>query len=201
MVLRGYLTKSPSKTITPSTRASLIAILVALSVSSNYALVWIPNVKFMDLLVFVAGFIAGPLDGAMVGILTWIVYGFLNPYGWVPTILIATTLAETIYGIFGGILRRKSSQAGRAELALLGLLCTFLYDLLTNFVFALTFKIPLTIAFLAGIPFALVHELSNAALFSIVGPELIGFINKIFLPKANDKGTHSSINYERQFDV
>jgi len=102
LVLRGYFTKSASKTLTPSIRVSLIAILVALSVSSNYALVWIPNVKFMDLLVFVAGLIAGPLDGAIVGALSWIVYGFLNPYGWVPTILIATALAETIYGILGG---------------------------------------------------------------------------------------------------
>ncbi|RLG54775.1 MAG: hypothetical protein DRO00_00385 [Thermoproteota archaeon] len=66
------------------------------------------------------------------------------------------------------------------------MLCTLTYDFLTNAVFALTFKIPLTIALLAGIPFALVHELSNAALFSIVGPELIRFINKIFLPKTND---------------
>ena len=186
MVLRGYFTKSASKTLTPSIRASLIAILVALSVSSNYALVWIPNVKFMDLLVFVAGFIAGSLDGAIVGALSWIVYGFLNPYGWVPTILIATVLAETIYGILGGILRRNPSQASRAELALLGLLCTLFYDFITNVAFALTFKIPLTIALLAGIPFALVHELSNAALFSIVGPELIRFINKMLLPKIND---------------
>ncbi len=79
MVLRGYFTKPSSKTINTSIRASLIAVLVALSVSSNYAMVWIPNVKLMDLLVFIGGFISGTLDGALVGALSWVVYGFLNP--------------------------------------------------------------------------------------------------------------------------
>jgi len=88
-------------------------------------------------------------------------------------------------------LRRKSSKVGRTELALIGLLCTLLYDFLTNAVFSLTFNIPLTIAILAGIPFALAHELSNAALFSIVGPELIRFVDR-FLTRTDRQSDLSS---------
>ncbi len=113
MVLREYFTKPVSKTLTPSMRTSLIAALVALSVSSNYALIWIPNVKLMDLLVFVAGFISGPFDGAIVGALSWIVYGFLNPRGWILTILVATTVAEAVYGIAGGFLRKIHIMQGK----------------------------------------------------------------------------------------
>ena len=186
MVLRGHIDKPLAKTLAFSKRTSLIALLVALSVSSNYALIWIPNVKLMDLLVFVAGFVAGPLDGAIVGALSWMVYGFLNPYGWILPIWIATMLSETIYGITGGIIRKNLFRVGKAELALIGLLCTLCYDILTNLAFSLTFNIPLKVALIAGIPFSLAHELSNAVLFSIAGSALIKLIEK-FLQGTRDK--------------
>jgi uncharacterized membrane protein len=65
------------------------------------------NVKFMDLIVFVSGVVFGPLMGASVGVLTWLVYGTLNPYGFSLPILLATCTGESIYGIIGGMLGSK----------------------------------------------------------------------------------------------
>lgn len=49
-------------------KIALIVALVALCVASNYAMISIYNVKFMDLIVFVAGFAFGPFVGATVGV-------------------------------------------------------------------------------------------------------------------------------------
>jgi uncharacterized membrane protein len=142
-----------------------------------------PNVKLMDLFVFVGGFISGPYDGAVIGALSWMVYGLLNPHGWILTILVATIFGEMVYGIAGGIIGKIRSQAGRIELSFLALVCTIFYDFVTNVAFALTFKIPIKMTLLTGIPFSLIHEFSNVVLFFLVGPELIKFIDRVFLSR------------------
>ncbi|MGQ9539448.1 MAG: hypothetical protein ACUVTE_07770 [Candidatus Bathycorpusculaceae bacterium] len=76
----------------------------------NYALVSIPNFKAMDFFVFISGFIFGPLVGASVGILIWLIYGVLNPYGFVFQVWLATMFSEAIYGFWGGILGRKTAS-------------------------------------------------------------------------------------------
>jgi hypothetical protein len=163
-----------------SRKASLIAVTVAACLGSNYALIGVANLKIMDLLVFVSGFIFGPLIGASVGFLVWAVYGVLNPYGFVPQIWIATMLLESIYGVAGGALGKSLSTilpGNRAGLGVLfgaiGFLLTLIYDLITNIAFALTFNVPIIMALIAGIPFAIIHEASNAALFGICSIPLI----------------------------
>ena len=88
-------------------RISLIAMLVSLSVATNYALIGVPNVKIMDFIVFMGGFCLGPLVGASIGIFTWAVYGAINPYGFIPQILLATMFSEAIYGLIGGLLGKN----------------------------------------------------------------------------------------------
>jgi small basic protein len=171
-----------------SKKAGLIAVMVAACLGSNYALIGVANLKIMDLLVFVSGFVFGPLIGASVGVLVWAVYGALNPYGFVPQIWIATMLSESIYGIAGGLLSRPLSAASlpgnKTELSVLfgamGFLLTFIYDLVTNIVFALTFNIPIIAALLAGTPFAIIHEASNAALFGICSIPLITVLERSY---------------------
>jgi uncharacterized membrane protein len=161
-------------TITMNVRkVALITILVALSIATNYALVGVNNVKIMDLIVFVSGFFFGPILGATVGMFSWMIYGIINPYGFVPQIYVATMLAETIYGLLGGLLGRKllTSQINGQDLKLslffgmIGFTSTLIYDLATTVVYALTVEIPLIPAIVMGAPFTLLHELSNTAFF------------------------------------
>jgi len=158
-----------------SRKVSLIAVTVAVSLGSNYILIGFANLKIMDLLVFISGFMFGSLIGASVGVLIWAIYGVLNPYGFVPQIWIATMLSESVYGIIGGILGRslsiESLSSNKTLLSILfgaiGFLLTFIYDLATNIAFALTFNVPLIAALITGIPFAIIHQASNAILFGI----------------------------------
>jgi uncharacterized membrane protein len=85
---------------------SLITILAALCVGGSYALIGLPNIKVMDLVVFVTGFVFGASIGAIIGTLTWIVYGTVNPLGFNLPIWLATIVGEIGFGIVGGILGR-----------------------------------------------------------------------------------------------
>lgn len=182
-------------------KLSFIAVMTALSVSSNYAMIGVPNVKFMDLFVFVSGYCFGILPGMLVGVFTWVVYGTLNPYGFVLPIWIATSLGEGLYGLGGGLSKKFGLEApdlsriGKKEhwicsikIALLGFLLTFLYDLFTNIVSGLTAGYPIPFALIQGIPFAILHGGSNIAFFFWGGTALIMIIQRIPMMRGDKNG-------------
>jgi uncharacterized membrane protein len=147
--------------------------MVALSVATNYAMAGLANVTIMDFIVFVGGLLFGPLVGALTGMFSWLIYGAINPYGFVPQIWIATMCSETVYGLMGGFVGRKLVSALHEGqlfqlslfLGVIGFISTLIYDLATNAVFALVYGIPILAAVVSGTPFALLHELSNVAIF------------------------------------
>jgi hypothetical protein len=168
----------------------MIAVMTAACVATNYLLIGLVNVKFMDLIVFVSGLAFGAVVGSSVGTLTWLVYGTINPYGFSLPILLATSLGETIFGLAGGLFGRLgfidgANLGGRRVLteglkfAALGFLLTFIYDFLTNVVSAYSLGLPLVPVLVAGIPFALLHEVSNAAFFFMGVVPLLSLIRKL----------------------
>jgi len=169
-----------------SKKICVIAITVALCIGSNYALVSIPNFKVMDFFVFISGFVFGPLVGASIGILIWLIYGVMNPYGFVLQVWLATMFSESIYGLIGGLMGKRTASknfySNRFGLSFLfgiaGFFLTLFYDLITNIVYALAFSIPIGIALITGVPFALVHELSNTILFGSCSIPLIVALEK-----------------------
>lgn len=169
--------------------ASIVAALVALCVATNYVLVGVPNVKIMDFLVFIGGFCFGAFAGTLIGALTWTVYGVINPYGFVPQVWLATMFSESIYGVAGGLLRKSLSVTdfnGRyfrlsVFFGAMGFLLTLIYDVITNIAYALTLmeKIPIALVILYGVPFTLLHEISNATIFGVGSIPTITAISKI----------------------
>jgi len=168
-------------------RISLVAILVSLSVATNYVLIGVPNVKIMDFIVFMGGFCLGPFAGASIGIFTWAVYGAINPYGFIPQIWLATMFSEAIYGLIGGLLGKNlaSSNVDNQRLRLsiflgtTGFILTLIYDLITNVVYALTLDLPIIVTVALGAPFAILHELSNAAIFAVGSFPIVKAVGKI----------------------
>jgi hypothetical protein len=163
---------------------SLITVLTALCVGGNYALIGLPNIKIMDLVVFITGFIFGASIGATTGALVWMVYGAINPFGFSFPVWLSTMVGEAVFGIVGGILGRISYKTAEKnfnvfrfslEMGLWGLVLTIIYDLFTNIVFTVVFDVPLVTAIVVGwfIPpfFGILHEASNFILFfSVVYP-------------------------------
>ena len=163
-------------------RTAIAALLASSAIATNYLLIGVVNVKLMDLIVFTAGFLLGAGAGAGVGALTWLVYGTLNPYGFSLPVLGATVLGETLYGLAGGALRGRLGRVGwgpDARLAVVGFLLTFVYDLETNVVSALTAGVPLAVALVGGGAFAVAHEASNAVFFCFGFPPLASSLEKV----------------------
>ena len=109
--------------------------------TTNYALTGIPNIKFFDLMVFVAGYTLGFRRGVIVATGAWLIYGTFNPWGVAgPLLLITMMMSEVVYAMAGAGLRRLASprrlrfvfgwQSLLFAIAAIG--CTLTYDMLTN---------------------------------------------------------------------
>jgi len=169
-------------------KVSIITTLTALCIATNYALLGIHQVKLMDFIVFVGGFYLGPLAGASIGILSWLVYGTINPYGFIPQVWLATMFSEAIYGLIGGLLGKKIAPTNfngvRLRLSIffgtIGFISTLFYDLATNVVWASAFSVPIIVAILCGTPFTIVHQVSNATIFGVSAVPVITVLEKLF---------------------
>ena len=162
---------------------TLVALGTSLALVTNYLLIPAENVKLMDLIVFIVGFVGGPLAGAATGALTWSVYGTINPNGGVfLPVWISTMFGETFYGAVGGFFGRRLSMKAEIQpkfrlnvlFGLVGLCLTFVYDMLTSFAHAFAFGLslspaPFALFLLFSAPFLIAHELSNLAFFSLLG--------------------------------
>jgi len=160
-----------------SRKIAMIVTLSALSTATNYAMVSLYNVKFMDLFAFVAGFCFGPVVGALTGVFSWSVYGPVNPFGFSLPVWVATMLSESLYGIGGALVGKSLGRYGDlrkdgANLAvffgIFGVFLTFAYDLITNIVFGSLNNWSVLYAVVVGfVPFGLLHVLSNALFFGV----------------------------------
>lgn len=158
-------------------KIATMTILTAAAVSTNYLLIGAVNIKLMDLIVFTGGYLHGSLFGTSLGVLIWLVYGTMNPYGFNLPTLIATSLSEALYGIFGGIIRGrvevKRGLNSSLRFGVIGFFLTLIYDIITNVATAWIVGIPVSAALIAGIPFSLLHQVSNTVFFAVGFPPLI----------------------------
>lgn len=146
----------------------------------------IPNVKLMDVFIFIAAFLFGLEVGIGSAISVWLVYGFFNPYGQAdPILLLFLITGECFYAISGALFSRASAARdllnnGRPYkrmsllFGLIGFQATFAFDILTNFG-SWIFKTSslyqaLIIGLITGVPFAIIHETSNIVFFATVVP-------------------------------
>lgn len=180
-----YLTKV---LLMNTVKIAIIATFCALSIGTNYALVGIQNVKLMDMIVFLGGFLFGWAVGASIGMVSWLIYGSLNPYGFDPRIWAACMLAESVYGITGSLLRKAlgstkfTSERFRLSVlfATMGFLPTVLYDLITNAVYAPVYGTSIIFAiFVSGAPLAVLHEGSNFLIFGVCSVPTIAALRKV----------------------
>lgn len=157
---------------------ALFAVLSALCIGIQLAPRF-PSIGFTPLLVFLAGAIFGRLKGAIFGASVMFINGFLSPWGFAGMILPFQMAGMTIVGAAGGIYgqTRKDiyTRETSLETAVLGAILTIIYDLITNFGYAILYlypSLPLLPAVITaigfGAPFTLVAVISNCVIFSIV---------------------------------
>jgi len=187
---------------------ALISVFSALCVVIGYikisSLFSLPNVvEFTAVLVFVSGlmfgWVVGALDGAIsVAIITLIPYPLTSPAAFLfvtPPILLAVMIGlGALYGIVGGILGKrysvkKMSRRMVVELAFLGFLLTFTYDVLGSVGFYLAYSIYYSSVWEAILwtfiptfymPYPpIIHTFTNTVIFALLVPPLVKAIGRL----------------------
>jgi hypothetical protein len=153
-----------------------MALLVAACLTGAYA-PRPPDFEVQTLGIFGAGVLLGARDGALVGVLTMLVYSLLNPYGPAhPLVTVAQLVGQAPAGLAGGAfaalgLHTRSVTVRGAVLAVVALVLTVWFDLMTNVATGLLLG-QMRVVLLQGIPFALWHTGSNVLLFALLGAPL-----------------------------
>jgi len=148
------------------------------------------NVKLMDSIVFATGVVFGYVPGTLVAVLSWLIYGTLNPLGFSAPVLATVVLSEMVYSC-GGHLMGKTSYGRRAGSSVdmnrslvfgsAGLLCTLIYDLATNAVSGLLAYNSIWVGWATmnfPFPLGIIHESSNFLFFASVIPILLKVMAK-----------------------
>lgn len=142
-----------------------------------------PDFEIQTLGIFGAGVLLGSRDGAVVGVLTMLVYSLMNPYGPAhPLVTLAQVLGQAPAGIAGGLfaaagLHGRGVVVRGAALGGLALALTVWFDLVTNVATGLVVG-QMRVVLLQGIPFALWHSVTNVLLFALLGTPLVGVFGR-----------------------
>ncbi|MFW9962634.1 MAG: hypothetical protein ACFFCX_03680 [Candidatus Sifarchaeia archaeon] len=157
---------------------SITAIMTALALVGNYALVAVPNLELGSTVLFVTAYIFGFSMAIWSTLIMSIIFGIINPWGgFIPQIWASQVIGWFYIITVGSIMGREGAGGKRLnpskwELALTGAVVTFIFDQITNIGYSITFGVPLLLAIIAAIPFTILHVVSNSVIFSHAVPIL-----------------------------
>ena len=131
-----------------------------------------PNIEFTSFICFVIGAVYGCVIGSSLGALTMFINGFLSPWGIAGMILPFQMAGMSLFGLAGGIFgklinRGISKTRLSVEAAILGAFFTLMYDLITNFGFAILYGLAFIPILIFGMTFSIVHICCNTLLLGI----------------------------------
>jgi uncharacterized membrane protein len=159
---------------------SYITIFTSLALGFGYLFAYIPNLELVSPTVFLSGILFGLRTGTLVGMLTFFIFGLINPMGMSPVpLLIAQVLVGTFLGLLGGLCHKKKWNKAHIILPL-GILITLISDILTTsagFLFFPT-KESFFAYFVLGLPFVIWHVFTQGIIYGFVLTPTIQKIQK-----------------------
>lgn len=159
--------------MTPLRLLTRIALFAALIYVLSMATAFLPNVKLIFFLVFVAGFLWGAWAGLLVGGIGMGLWTTFNPYGpaGIPVMIaqIVGAAAGGPVGYFFGKLRWRKFPVVLlyVSLALCGIVCTLLFYLPVSLVDAWLYQ-PFWPRMIAGLPWVGFSLVSNLLVFPLL---------------------------------
>ena len=150
-------------------------VLVAVTIVMGWLTLYIPNVELVTAMVFLSGYWCGPWWGMIVGFLGEGLFSLTNPYGMpLPPLLIAQCVGMTFAGLVGGWVRKHLRQENKYHsiitLAVVGLVVTVIFDIITTISFPISMGLPLSMVWyslIGGTIFMAIHGLSNIVIFVV----------------------------------
>ncbi|MHA2359098.1 MAG: hypothetical protein ACXAB5_02400 [Candidatus Thorarchaeota archaeon] len=177
-------TRRYTRGLSQSRWVSITAIMTALALVGNYALVAVPNLELGSSILFVTAYIFGAQMAIWSTLIMSLLFGIINPWGgFIPQIWLSQVIGWFYIVATGSIMGRfgkngKRLEPRKWELAITGAFVTFIFEQVTNIGYSTTFGVPFILAVTAAIPFTILHIISNAIIFSQVVPMLDSALSK-----------------------
>ena len=179
-----------------SIRMALVGTFTALSVVLGYLLAYIPNLEIFTLMIFLSGFVLNKRYGALIGLLSSVIFTFFNPLGpSPPPLFIYQLIHYSLTGVSGALtkdfmvnrefFKPKEDLYVYQVLVIFGIvggILTFVFDILSTLFggFTVSITIDYFIAtYLLGLVFTTVHLIGNILVFVFLLPGLIQLIMKL----------------------
>lgn len=160
-------------------RVAAAGLFAALALALNFPLLGIPNIEIISLILFIAGLFLGYYGSLISSLAAGLIFVFFNPNG--PPSMVLLVIAQitgfVLFGLAGAlfgksILKNKNRVVGMTFCAAIGIVFTFIYDLLTNMAIAVSFD-AFWPTIIGGISFALWHFVSNGIIFGFAEPLIV----------------------------
>lgn len=156
---------------------AITAIMTALALVGNYALVAIPNVELGSCILFTTAYVFGLVMAVWCTLMMSVLFSVFNPWGsFVPQIwfsqLLGWLLMDFVAAIMGHNTLERQKKTGHLELGIVGAVVTVFFDLITDLGFSWTSGLPYTETVIIGLPFMIVHVTSNAIIFGTLIPSV-----------------------------
>lgn len=140
---------------------------------ARVAMAAIPNVEPIMAVVILAAQVGAP--AGLIAFASMLLSDLvIGPGPWT----IFTSLSYGLVGLIASWIKPKT----RRQSALLAAWLTLLYDILTNFFFALLMGLPVTPTMAAGIPFSILHIFANTCICFLLLPVPIDFAQVVRAP-------------------
>lgn len=163
-----------SQRIIPSSRkVAIVANMTALALLGNYSLVGIPNVELGSVVIFITALVFGLPMGIWTALLTSIIFSTINPWGpFIPQIWFTQMIGWLYVAMVGGLLggKKPDRYQKRPVMFVVGAFLAAVFDLVTNIGYSLVYNVPYALAIVLGLPFMIVHVVSNAFILAFVVP-------------------------------
>ena len=170
------------------TTIALTAVFAAVAVGGNYALAGIPNVEISSVMVFLSGFLFGITTGSLTGLISMTIFQLWNPWGpFIPPIGVAVIGCTVLIGVVGGVTGRSLnySEVYTSKWflgpSMIGVVLTLFYDFVTTFASSITWSMSFSVALIFGLPFMLIHIISNGILFGVLTPPIANVVGNLNL--------------------
>ena len=173
-------------------RTRLLALVASLSAANAAFRIALaggpPNVKPTAFLIIIAGVVAGPIPGLVVGWLSMVISDLALGAGpWT----IETSTGMALVGLLAGIFWYRSGSIGRLKMAIGGYILAMLFDIGTSVADALIYGypwwtsvlglyVPFILSGFSPYPFGFAHEFTTAMLCATIGPSLVRQIRKVY---------------------
>ena len=165
-------------------KLTVIAVFTSLIIASDFALTPVYNVKLLDTLVFSSAYSFGFRIGASIAILSEFIWGVVSPNGFGGLIIPFLIAGELLYVVAGCMASKiwkiqdiKALSPTNLFFGASVAICAFIWDLETNLATGLLEGARTMWQYLAvvslGIPFAVVHEISDFVIGAALAPIVI----------------------------